>query len=482
MVLAAVLLTAIGILGIAGLGDRTPGGVPTVAPAPAAARTSRASPTRSPGIPSARTSSSRAPRRAPATCSTRSRPAGSPRARARVAPLAPEIEAAADEAGRRPRHARGPRVPRERRPRRRGHAERRRGRGRADADPRRHGHRPARHAGRHGRSAQLGRRIDREQSRGRRGPGPRLRRERARGRRALRRRQGARRDRALPEARPRDARPRGLRVRLLPHGDRQPAGRAARVRRGPRAGPRSTSTPASPATREAYGRLLKLGDDSSNYYWKVLAGAGDHAAVPRRPHGARAAGRAARRQGLRRGGPAPARLRPAVRRPGPAARRVGRRADRRLPRHARRHRASSATRRWASWRGASASRPALYRGLRPEALAMALYIGAQVRALSGDAPLRRDLDGARRGLPARARQAATARRPATSRCTPRAGRSTSTAATSRARQALAFQNVLDRLSVLGGITWVREPDAIHVTVSSRGQGPAAPARPDRTQP
>ena len=34
MVLAAVLLTAIGILGIAGLGDRTPGGVPTVAPAP----------------------------------------------------------------------------------------------------------------------------------------------------------------------------------------------------------------------------------------------------------------------------------------------------------------------------------------------------------------------------------------------------------------------------------------------------------------
>ena len=31
--------------------------------------------------------------------------------------------------------------------------------------------------------------------------------------------------------------------------------------------------------------------------------------------------------------------------------------------------------------------PGLYRGLRPEALAMALYIGAQVRALSGQAPL-----------------------------------------------------------------------------------------------
>ena len=37
------------------------------------------------------------------------------------------------------------------------------------------------------------------------------------------------------------------------------------------------------------------------------------------------------------------------------------------------------------------------------------------------------------------------------------------------RQALAFQNVLDRLAVLGGITWVREPDAIHVTVSSEAK-------------
>ena len=45
-------------------------------------------------------------------------------------------------------------------------------------------------------------------------------------------------------------------------------------------------------------------------------GAGDHAPVPRRPHGARAPDRAARRQGLRGGGPAPAGLGAAVRRPG----------------------------------------------------------------------------------------------------------------------------------------------------------------------
>ena len=31
-------------------------------------------------------------------------------------------------------------------------------------------------------------------------------------------------------------------------------------------------------------------------------------------------------------------------------------------------------------------------------------------------------------------------------------------------QALAFQFVLDRLSALGLIAWVREPQAIHVTV------------------
>jgi hypothetical protein len=34
------------------------------------------------------------------------------------------------------------------------------------------------------------------------------------------------------------------------------------------------------------------------------------------------------------------------------------------------------------------------------------------------------------------------------------------------RQALAFQFVLDRLRSLNAIAWVREPDAIHVTVSS----------------
>jgi hypothetical protein len=110
----------------------------------------------------------------------------------------------------------------------------------------------------------------------------------------------------------------------------------------------------------------------------------------------------------------------------------------------------------------------LYRGLKPEALAMALYIGAQVRALSGDGPL--TITSTVRDE-AYQRELANGNREAT--------RNFSLHTTGWAfdvgrtyvsrRQALAFQNVLDRLAVLGGITWVREPDAIHVTVSSEAK-------------
>ena len=108
------------------------------------------------------------------------------------------------------------------------------------------------------------------------------------------------------------------------------------------------------------------------------------------------------------------------------------RRDRRVPRHARGHRPGARRRAWASWRGRLDQPAGLYRGLRPEALAMALYIGAQVRALSGALAARRHLDGARRAPTSASSSAATARRPATTRCTRRAGRSTSSAATSRA--------------------------------------------------
>jgi hypothetical protein len=49
------------------------------------------------------------------------------------------------------------------------------------------------------------------------------------------------------------------------------------------------------------------------------------------------------------------------------------------------------------------------------------------------------------------------------------------------RQAGAFQFWLDRLQALGLIAWVREPAAIHVTVSDRGRElvPFLVAAPDR---
>ena len=47
--------------------------------------------------------------------------------------------------------------------------------------------------------------------------------------------------------------------------------------------------------------------------------------------------------------------------------------------------------------------PTLYQGLRPEALATALYIGAEVRAISKRVAADRHLDRARRRLPAPAR-------------------------------------------------------------------------------
>jgi hypothetical protein len=106
----------------------------------------------------------------------------------------------------------------------------------------------------------------------------------------------------------------------------------------------------------------------------------------------------------------------------------------------------------------------LYRGLEPDALAMALYIGAQVRQLSGASPLvvtSTVRDETYQRLLVRRNKEAT--------------RNYSLHTTGWAfdierryrsgTQARAFQFVLDRLQVLGAIAWVREPDAIHITVA-----------------
>jgi soluble lytic murein transglycosylase-like protein len=110
----------------------------------------------------------------------------------------------------------------------------------------------------------------------------------------------------------------------------------------------------------------------------------------------------------------------------------------------------------------------LYEGLRPEALATALYIGAEVRALSGRSPLVvtstvRD-DAYQKQLVARNREATRNYSLHTT------GWAFDIARQYRSKaQALAFQFVLDRLQVLDAIAWAREPDAIHITAAPEGK-------------
>ena len=112
--------------------------------------------------------------------------------------------------------------------------------------------------------------------------------------------------------------------------------------------------------------------------------------------------------------------------------------------------------------------PTLYQGLRPEALATALYIGAEVRAISKQSPLIvtstvRD-DVYQRRLVARNREATRNYSLHTT------GWAFDIARRYRSKaHALAFQFVLDRLQVLDAIAWVREPGAIHVTAAPEGK-------------
>jgi hypothetical protein len=111
----------------------------------------------------------------------------------------------------------------------------------------------------------------------------------------------------------------------------------------------------------------------------------------------------------------------------------------------------------------------LYRGLRPEAYALAVYMAAGVRELAGTrAPLTvtstvRDLDYQR--LLARRNPFATR---AYSLHTTGFSFDVRRTYANRA-QAAAFQYMLDRLQALDLIAWVREPGTIHITVSSEAR-------------
>jgi hypothetical protein len=112
---------------------------------------------------------------------------------------------------------------------------------------------------------------------------------------------------------------------------------------------------------------------------------------------------------------------------------------------------------------------ALYRGLRPEAYALAVYLAAGVREIAGTrTPLTvtstvRDLEYQR--LLARRNPFATR---AYSLHTTGFALDIRRRYASRA-QAAAFQFMLDRLQALNLIAWVREPGSIHITVSSEAR-------------
>jgi hypothetical protein len=110
-------------------------------------------------------------------------------------------------------------------------------------------------------------------------------------------------------------------------------------------------------------------------------------------------------------------------------------------------------------------RPGLYRALRPDALALLLYLSGRVHALSGAPALTVTAtvldDAYRQLLPAR---------------DPNSGTGYSTLTTgyafdirrdySSTAQAGAFQYELERLQAHDLIAWERRPDTIHITVSS----------------
>jgi hypothetical protein len=108
----------------------------------------------------------------------------------------------------------------------------------------------------------------------------------------------------------------------------------------------------------------------------------------------------------------------------------------------------------------------LYRALRPEALAVLEYLGAGTRAISGTGPL---------VVTSTVRDERYQRILASDNIEATHGYSLHTTGYTfdierdyaNARQARAFQFLLDRLEALDLIAWVREPAAIHVTVSAR---------------
>lgn len=215
----------------------------------------------------------------------------------------------------------------------------------------------------------------------------------------------------------------------------------------------------------AYSLLSRFGDDSSNYYWKVLAAEQIMRLYRMNPgklrrlsalQNARAsAEQVLHPEGLTAKFADPAAIASAV-----AARRLVA-----LPNDPRRY-GFRLDPMLGQFAGQLHRRRALYRHLRPEALALLVYLSLGTRAIGGPAtPL---------SVTSAVRDERYQRLVASANIEATHGYSLHTTGFtfdirrqySSHREALAFQFMLDRLQALNMIAWVREPNAIHVTVSS----------------
>ena len=228
--------------------------------------------------------------------------------------------------------------------------------------------------------------------------------------------------------------------------------------------PSSTSTRRPSATPPPTRSSPRFGDDSSNYCWKLGAAKEIMRLCRNDPAELARLTAAADGQGVRRGGAAPGRPHAALPHARDAQARVGRRAARRRSRERARHRPAARPE-----HGRARAAPGTAAGALPRAAPRGARDGALHRRRGArDQPARpadRDLDRARRRLPAllvRTQPRGDARLLAAHDRLDVRHR----APVRSKRQALAFQFVLDRLQVLNAIAWVREPDAIHITVSS----------------
>jgi hypothetical protein len=221
------------------------------------------------------------------------------------------------------------------------------------------------------------------------------------------------------------------------------------------------STPVHHAA--AYAKLASFGDDSSNYWWKLGAAkeimrlsrddAGELARLEAAQMAKNSAEEVLHPPGSTPRFTTPEKLKQAW-------------ADEQIVAFPQQERVTGL--RLDAHMGELGAPPTLYQGLRPEALATALYIGAEARAISKRSPLIvtstvRD-EVYQRRLVARNREATRNYSLHTT------GWAFDIARRYRSKaHALAFQFVLDRLQVLDAIAWVREPGAIHVTAAPEGK-------------